>query len=309
MTDTEQAITERAEEARRAPRLLDAFREVYAEVERSVQALAGPEAPEVEEVRQRIQSILVRQGADARERLGEHELRELDEAQYVMVAMADEVFLGRDWPGRNEWAARPLEAESRFGTHVAGERIFKRLQEILDDRLSVSGDLLSVYLAALSLGFRGRYRLDLDPDAADLARHRRELIRELRRVEPRIVAPAAEICPRAVQGIRDKEPRRGLSALREGLLPLVVVFFSMILLGHALWYYRTNEVRAKLDLIEEQKKKAAEEREKNEKAQRAAQDVASAKAEPAKTEPAKTEPAPAEPAKTTPPANTDGGAP
>jgi type VI secretion system protein ImpK len=248
MTDGVQSSMAEAQRAGRGPRLLDAFRELYAEVAKNAHALSAPEGPEPEAVKQRLLTVLARQTADAQDRLTEHELIELDEAQYVMVAMADEVFLHLDWVGRDEWTRRPLEAEARFGTHVAGERIFNRLEEIFRDRLSVSGDLLCVYLAALSLGFRGRYRFD--PRSPDPERVRHELIRELRRVEPRMVAPAAELCPEAVAGVRDKEPRRGLSNLREGLLPLVGVLAGMALLGHLLWYYQTSEVRDKLDRIE-----------------------------------------------------------
>ncbi|APR80234.1 Hypothetical protein A7982_05581 [Minicystis rosea] len=255
-----------------APRLLDAFRELYAEVVRSARALSGPEPPQHEAVKQRLLNVLARQGAEAKERLGEHELAELDEAHYVMVAMADEVFLHIDWPGRDPWSRRPLEAESRFGTHIAGERVFDRLEEIFKNRISVSADLLNVYLAALSLGFRGRYRFD--PQSTEPERFRRDLVREIRRVDPRSAAPAAELCPDATHGVRDKEPRRGLTNLREGILPLLGVLLGMLLLGHALWYYRTSDVRDKLDQIEAQRKVATEVREKSERAQREAKEAA-----------------------------------
>lgn len=272
MTDEAQADTARAARGG-GPRLLDAFRELYAEVIRSVLALEQPEAPQPEAVKQRLLAVLAQQVADAKERYGDHELAELDDAQYVMVAMADEVFLHDvDWPGREEWARRPMEAEAHFGTHVAGERVFDRLEEICKGHRSVSAELLSVYLAALSLGFRGRYRFD--PHAPDLERFRRDLIREIRRVEPRMVAPAIEVCPDAVAGVRDKEPRRGLTSLREGVLPLVAVIAGMVLIGHGLWYYRTNDVRDKLDQIETQKKLAIEVRGKLERARREAREKA-----------------------------------
>ena len=260
MTDGVQSSMTEARRAGGGPRLIAAFRELYAEVAKNAHALAGPDAPQPEAVKQRLLAVLARQTADAQDRLSEHELAELDEAQYVMVAMADEVFLYLDWVGRDEWARRPLEAEARFGTHLAGERIFNRLDEIFRNRLSVSGDLLGVYLAALSLGFRGRYHFD--PQSPDPERVRHEVIRELRRVDPRTVAPATELCPEAVAGVRDKEQRRGLTNLREGLLPLVAVLAGMTLLGHLLWYYQTNEVRDKLDRIEVQTKLAKDARAK-----------------------------------------------
>jgi type VI secretion system protein ImpK len=250
MTVPEESAQARPARASGGRRLIDAFREVHAEVVRNARALAAPEPPDHEAVRQRLLAVLTRQANDARDRLADHELTEFEEAQYVMVAMADELLLHLDWPGRDEWARRPLEAEAHFGTHVAGERVFNRLEEVLAGRASASGELLVVYLALLSFGFRGRYRFD--PTSTEPARFRRELMKHLRRIEPRMVAPSGELCPEALENVRDKEPRRGLTGLREGMIPLVAVAFAMLLIGHALWYYRTTEVRGKLDRIEEE---------------------------------------------------------
>jgi type VI secretion system protein ImpK len=283
MTEPEQPEAAPPPRTARAPRLLDAFRELYAEVTASVAALRGPEPPAPEAVKQRLLNVLTRQAADAADHLGDHERAEFDEAQYVMVAMADEALLQLDWPGREAWARRPLEADSRFGTHVAGERVFDRLDEIAKNRVPVSGDLLSVYLAALSLGFQGRYRVE--PSAAEIARFRRDLVRELRRQEPRMVAPVEDLCAEAARGVRDKEPRRGLSSLRDGLLPLLAVICGMLVIGHALWFYRTNDVRDRLDQIEGQRRAALDmlkrvERERQDAREAAAKARAAQKAAP-----------------------------
>ena len=248
------------------PRLLDAFRELYAEVIRTARAIGVPDAipPEPEALKQRLLGILARQRVEAKERLADHEIAELEEAQYVMVAMADEVFLGFDWPGREAWARRPLEAESAYGTQLAGERIFDRLKAILTDRPSVSSDLLGVYLAALCLGFRGRYRVD--PTSPDPERFRHELMRELGRVDPHRVARAVELCPDALKDVRDKEPRTSLPSLRDGGLPLIIAVASMLVVGQLLWSYQTAEVRDRLDQVETQKRLALEVRERHQRA-------------------------------------------
>lgn len=289
-----EATTTQAARATSPLRLLDAFREVYAEVARSERALGGPEPPLPEAVKQRLLNILSRQSADAKEHLGDHEIAELDEAQYVMVAMADEVLLQPSWPGREEWARRPLEAESRFGTHVAGERFFDRIREILSERLSVSSELLNVYLTALSLGFRGRYRFD--PTSPEPDRFRRDLVREIRRIDARLAAPAAQICPEAVQAIRNNEPRRSLTGLHWGVAPLLAVIGGMLVLGQAFWYYRTSEVRDQLDLVEAQTD-AWERLQKSAREAQASAPAAGASAAPADTSSPATPPAP------------DGGAP
>jgi type VI secretion system protein ImpK len=229
--------------------LLDAFRDLYAEAAREVRALAGPEPPDPEAVKQRLLKQLARQAKGAGERLAEHELGEFEEAQYVMVAMADEIFLHLSWSGRDAWAARPLEAERPQGSHVAGERIFQRIEDFISGRASASGELLSVYIAALCLGFRGRYRFNLR--STEPEHYRRELVKHLCRVDPAMLVPSPEICPEAHEHTRDKEPRQGLRSMREGVLPLLATAVAMMFVGHIFWYARTIEVREQLDRIEE----------------------------------------------------------
>ncbi len=79
------------------------------------------------------------------------------EAQYVMAALADEALLSFSWPGRDVWTSCLIE-EALFGSRVAGDRIFDRLDELLRARDPARRDLALIYLLALSLGFEGRYR-------------------------------------------------------------------------------------------------------------------------------------------------------
>lgn len=295
------------------PTLLDGFRDAYAEVTSWAAAVVSSEPPQHETVKQQLLSVLARQTAGAAERLAEHERAELERAQYVMVAMADEVMLRlgeRDLPAEQktrvedwcaEWARRPLETESYFGTHVAGEQIFIILDEILRDRPAVSSDLLSVYLTALNLGFRGRYRVD--PGSPEPARYRRDLVRELRRVDPELVKPSAEVCPGTKADPRRQEPRRGLPSLRDGLLPLFIVVAAMLVVGHALWYLRTLDITDRLDQIDDKRERAAAARREVERDLRAAREAELAR------EQARTEEEQAKPPEEPEDLETDGGAP
>jgi type VI secretion system protein ImpK len=261
MTESSRWTSKRAPE--QELRLIDTFRELYADAVRAARVIAVPEPPDSESVRQRLLSKLSQQGAEARERLADHEMAEFEEAQYVIVAMVDEFFIYLlDWRGQDAWAARPLEAERPFNSQIAGERIFQRLDTILGGRRSVSGELLDVYLAALSLGFRGRYRFD--PRSTEPERYRRELVKQMRRVAPEKLVPSPEICPAALAHMSQKERRQGLRSLREGALPLAVVIGAMLFLAHTLWYYRTLEVREQLDRIEEERERLNAEEQRRE---------------------------------------------
>jgi len=81
-----------------------------------------------------------------------------DEARYVMAALADEIFLHSDWPGRFAWNLNLLETRF-YGTHVAGEQFFQRIERLVASALDAGRrELLKVYLMALSLGFQGKFR-------------------------------------------------------------------------------------------------------------------------------------------------------
>jgi type VI secretion system protein ImpK len=79
------------------------------------------------------------------------------EVQYLMAALTDEVFLNLDWPGAVAWGKQLLE-ERLFGSHVAGERVFERIDELLQRRDPLTRELAETYLLALGAGFEGRFR-------------------------------------------------------------------------------------------------------------------------------------------------------
>jgi type VI secretion system protein ImpK len=77
------------------------------------------------------------------------------EAQYVMAVTADELMLNGAWLGRSQW--RLLE-EELFQSHAAGDIFFERIERLLAPPVLVSTELAMIYLQALALDFRGRYR-------------------------------------------------------------------------------------------------------------------------------------------------------
>lgn len=79
------------------------------------------------------------------------------EAQYLMVAYADEVFLNLNWSGRREWESNLLESRM-YNSHIAGQEFFKRLDKYLLERDPATRDIGTLYLWILGLGFKGLYR-------------------------------------------------------------------------------------------------------------------------------------------------------
>jgi len=78
-------------------------------------------------------------------------------AKYALSAFIDETILSSQWPARESWLKRPLQLEY-FGTQLAGEEFFKKLEQLRQQADSRT-DLLEVFYTCLSLGYEGRYKI------------------------------------------------------------------------------------------------------------------------------------------------------
>jgi type VI secretion system protein ImpK len=93
----------------------------------------------------------------------EHGLRcgytqgDLTEVTFPLVAFIDEVILGSNWEHRESWRDRPLQLDL-FGERTAGQRFFKRLEELRREGSS-RREILEIYHLCLTLGFAGAYRI------------------------------------------------------------------------------------------------------------------------------------------------------
>ncbi len=227
--------------------LLDAFHEFHAEVIRLKRRVTGAAPLPPDAIMQRLLDLYESQAIALAPRLAEHEHQVFEEVRYVMVSMADEVFLRLEWDGHAAWADKPLEAHV-FHTYDSGERFFRRLDEILDTRAVASSELLTVYLTALALGFRGRYA---SFSFSEPETYRRRLAEHLARLDPGSVSPERELCPETHEHTLADAPQKTLPSLRRGFLPLLIVFIGWIFIAQIFWYYRTSAVNDALDRIEE----------------------------------------------------------
>ena len=95
------------------------------------------------------------------------------EVQYMMAAIADELLLFTGAADMRElWNGKLIES-AVFGTRIAGERVFDCIDALLDRGHAANPELAAIYLTALSLGFRGKYRAI--QDEAALQQYRRQL--------------------------------------------------------------------------------------------------------------------------------------
>jgi len=228
-------------------RLVDAFCQFHTEVVSAKrQVLAQPAANPWDAVQQRLLDTFETQGTRVLQTLPEHENRLFEETRYVMIAMADEVFLSIEWDGKGPWADKPLESIV-FRTRDAGERFFRRIDDALAGRTAASAQILTVYITALAIGFRGKYAAlgTNDPET-----YRQRLAEYIARSDPDFTR-SEELCPQAHEHTLDKVPEKRLPSFSRGILPFILVLVGWVVVGEVLWLFRTAELDDTLDRIED----------------------------------------------------------
>jgi type VI secretion system protein ImpK len=142
--------------------LVRQFRHFYEELERIWQS-APPCSSTAEavvlarQVSRQLENLIEMQTLEYRQGSSRFAQQAAQDARYLKAALADEVLLRQDWPGRQIWSQHLLEA-SMFRSSVAGEKVFDDIKQLLRAREPAQRTLAQLYLFTLALGFQGQYR-------------------------------------------------------------------------------------------------------------------------------------------------------
>jgi type VI secretion system protein ImpK len=131
----------------------------------------------------------------------------LKEAAYILVALADEVFLNINWSGRAYWEKNLLET-TFFETHIAGEEIFRRIDAFLLNRENSLTEMAILYLKMLALGFEGQYRFQEDKE--EIEEYKQRLYRFIVHGDPSVDFFDARIFRQSYQPALTSVPKREL---------------------------------------------------------------------------------------------------
>ena len=168
------------------------------------------------------------------------------DAQYVMAAFADDIFVHLNWEGRTAWTSNLLET-ALFQSHVSGEKFFDKLDRLLRHRDPANRSLAAVYLSALSLGFRGKY-YGLN-DHGKLRRYRRDLYDFIFNKPADLLNESKIAFPDSyVQNVR-KEKRKKLTNPRVWLAVLGMVMVMYLAASHLIWWRLTSPLEKVNDEI------------------------------------------------------------
>ncbi|MBR1944008.1 MAG: DotU family type IV/VI secretion system protein [Alphaproteobacteria bacterium] len=77
------------------------------------------------------------------------------DVKYIITVLSDETFINLNWEGTEIWKLYLLE-KKLFKTEIAGDKFFNMADNALNDLNNE--EMAFIYLVALSLGFKGKYR-------------------------------------------------------------------------------------------------------------------------------------------------------
>ena len=188
----------------------------------------------------RLETVLSRQWDHARRTMSDRELGAIREVQFLMCALADDLFLHEiEWRGREAWSDRLLE-QRVFGTRVAGEQIFEQISALVQRRDPAEADLASVYLAAIGLGFKGRFRsAEHAPRLDALSRMLFDLIAG-RAADPTF--GGRSLVPGAIANVISGERRTRASRITVGTGALLGIAGAFVFVSSILWFVMTSDL-------------------------------------------------------------------
>lgn len=174
------------------------------------------------------------------------------EAQYIMVVLADEVFLNIPWEGRTYWESHLLE-ERVFSSHVAGDHFFHVLDDFLKERNPTKREIGFLYLTCLGLGFKGKYR-GFD-DQGRIARYREQLFTFIYHQSPTLFQHKPALFPQASQYTLEGTPQKDITDFRIWKTIFISVFVCYLVLSYGIWYATTNNLSQLTSAVLEDLKK------------------------------------------------------
>lgn len=201
-------------------------------------------------IQRKLRIFLEEQSLSASYQLGEYAQSNFREAQYLMAALSDEIFLNLHWLGQKQWAKHLLETQL-FQTQVAGELFFTRLDVLLNAADPTRNELAMVYFLCLSLGFRGKYR-DLDDEGA-INYYKKKLYHLVHNRESDLFTPGRKYLSNTMYEHNLTLPlSKGLPDIRHWLFTFGGIACVYLFVTYVLWYKLVRELDEALQFIFDQ---------------------------------------------------------
>jgi type VI secretion system protein ImpK len=204
----------------------------------------------VDDFQKRLRNLLDEQSGHHARLVGGVSSTIFKDMHYIMVILADEIFINLNWAGAKEWRASLLEAQL-FQTQIAGELFFKKLDALFDSNDPVRFELAQIYLMVLSLGFKGQYK---DREDQDRIRWYQDQLYTMVCHHPLKLFNHDEsrMIEQCYEHTINTPPGKGLPDLRVWTTWILSVFVAYIFITYVIWYKMAADLEQDLQMIFDQ---------------------------------------------------------
>ena len=170
----------------------------------------------------------------------------IQEAQYILVALADEVMINHNWHGADYWRQNCLETKI-FQTQVAGERIFSQIESLLRTNDPLQRELARLYLLCLSLGFQGRFRAQGN---SQILSYKQQLFSFIYHRSSTLIQGEREyMLEDSLKFVFTEAPSKGLPDLRAWSVTAFSVFIIYLFVSYGIWMMISQDLHEVLQGI------------------------------------------------------------
>lgn len=180
--------------------------------------------------------------------------KRIEEAKYIMTILADEIFINMRWEGSKFWRFSLLEKQL-FQTEVSGERFFQLLDFSISDANSAKDEIIFLYLMALSLGFKGKYR-DAEKGEDYLIWYKDKLYALLHKKPSRLFYPGrACLIENCYVHTISEENKSFIPDTRFWTWVITGIIILYMIISYSVWFGITDDVLDVIKSINEQIRK------------------------------------------------------
>ncbi|UNM06507.1 MAG: DotU family type IV/VI secretion system protein [Holosporaceae bacterium] len=201
-----------------------------------------------QEIRERLEAVLTGQYRELGSSKGGYAARYYEEAQYIMVSLADEMFINLNWAGKEEWEDNLLES-LMYNTQDAGDKFFENLDMFLDrGHSSQTTDMAALYLIALGLGFKGKYR-DAEYEGT-LAKYKERLYRYITSEDPQLLYNQSHLFPESYTNIIGDRQSVQMPNIRTWWISLCVIGVGFVIGSSIIWLHHMQRFSPLVDALQ-----------------------------------------------------------
>ena len=199
------------------------------------------------QIQARLESLLMNQYKSVGSQKGGYAAHYYRQAQYIMVALADEIFINLNWHGNEEWKDHLLESFI-YNTQDAGEKFFQNLDEFLETDGFQGVDMAALYLMALGLGFKGKYRGT--SNEKKLFGYREKLYHYIAVEDAELLQNKSPLFPQTYENIIEDRQNADMPDVRPWWIGLGVILIGFISLSSLIWLTHMNNFSPFVNTLE-----------------------------------------------------------